>query len=104
MGLFEALKGDANATARRLVGELRAGFPPELEAAVGNRGRALRRKGVESLLRGVADYRQRAKPGVFGRLAFSRAFQRQLAAEGYSAEFIRQLTTAVVAELTSGSA
>ena len=91
---------DTGNTARRLVNELHATFPAEFCTAGTGRAAALRRKGVEHLLKSVDALRRENRPGMLGRLFFARAFQRELSAFGYPAEFSRQVVAAALVELT----
>lgn len=100
MGFGKWFHGDTGNAARRLVNELNATFPAEFCAANTGRAAALRRKGVEHLLKSVDALRRENRPGMLGRLFFARAFQRELSASGYPAEFSRQVVAAALVELT----
>lgn len=93
-------KDDNGNTARRMVNELNATFPPEFCAIGTGRAAALRRKGVEHVLKSVATLRRESRPGMLGRLLFARVFQRELSACGYPKEFSRQIVAAALIELT----
>lgn len=94
------IAGSLSEFTSRLVADLQGQFPPELTAN-SSRVSALRRKGVESLLKSLGEYRTHHPFGMLKRLIFARNFQRALFNAGYSGEFVRQVTAAALVELTA---
>jgi hypothetical protein len=91
---------DASEAAQRLAIIIVDSLPPEVEGATTDRGRAIRKKAVEGILRAATKIAQDQPMNLLQRIAFGRAFQAKLVSAGYSDDFIRQVTTAVMAELT----